>query len=353
MNAIDQALVMLDGCGPEFGDNGLSNHGPMASEALAAMGRGDEVEAWVERYRERLAERPPLVERIAPEQWREALGDVRRVSDWEAFFGREVDSAPWRNVVDTWVARLAPGIMAAATHGLIRTAHAVRSLAADEGSRERKAELATGLAYWAARYQALPGTMHPAEARLPSEAIGDVPVMPRELRNPRPGNIFTAVKELDGFPAFEGVAGLAAPGEDLSAFISDLTTTMARFYLENAGVGSIAYVHTVTAPSALRMLAPHVSAGTARIAARYAWVACAAIHARSHAPHDVAMPEELPEQEDLIDRAVFAGDEHAIKFTEACLREYELNPDPALLAGPLDLSNRYGRRKREGQGTNG
>ena len=64
------------------------------------------------------------------------------------------------------------------------------------------------------------------------------------------------------------------------------------------------------------------------------------------------MPAESPAREDLIDRAVFSGDEHAIKFTEACLREYDLRPDPAFLAGPLDFSNRYGRRKREGQPTN-
>jgi hypothetical protein len=42
----------------------------------------------------------------------------------------------------------------------------------------------------------------------------------------------------------------------------------------------------------------------------------------------------------------FAGDEHAIKFTEACLREYALNPDPDLLAGPLDMSGRHGRQVR-------
>ena len=80
--------------------------------------------------------------------------------------------------------------------------------------------------------------------------------------------------------------------------------------------------------------------------ARYAWQACAAIHSRSHNPHDVATAIALPTREDLIDRAVACGDEHAIKFTEACLREYALNPDPAFLLGPLDMSGRYGRQSR-------
>jgi hypothetical protein len=38
-----------------------------------------------------------------------------------------------------------------------------------------------------------------------------------------------------------------------------------------------------------------------------------------------------PHTEDLIDRAVASGDEHAIKFTEACLREHALSPQPVFL----------------------
>ena len=40
--------------------------------------------------------------------------------------------------------------------------------------------------------------------------------------------------------------------------------------------------------------------------------------------------------EDLIDSAVATGDEHAIKFTEACLREHALNPKPVYLAAARD-----------------
>jgi hypothetical protein len=37
-------------------------------------------------------------------------------------------------------------------------------------------------------------------------------------------------------------------------------------------------------------------------------------------------------REELTERAVASGDEHTIKFTEACLREYAVNPQPAYLA---------------------
>ncbi len=346
MTQIDQALSMLGGCGPEFGSAGLSNHGPMAAEALTALGRGDAVEAWVANYRKRLDDRPANVERIDPADWEPALGQLERVSDWEDFFATEIDSAPWREVLDTWVPRLSVGMMAGATHGLIRTAHAVRSLAALENEPVRRAELVSGLAYWAARYQAMPGAPGPAEPRLPSQVLPVIPIMPPHLRNRRPANIFSAVAELDDYPLFAEVINMAAPGDDLSAWISDLTTTMARVYLQNAGPASIPYVHTVTAPSALRMLVPHVSDATARVAARYAWQACAAIHSRGHLPHEVEAPAREPSRDELIDRCVFSGDEHAIKYTEACLREYTLNPDPAFLVGPLDVSSRYGREPR-------
>jgi hypothetical protein len=39
-----------------------------------------------------------------------------------------VSEARWQDVLDLWVGRLVPGMSGAATHGAIRTAHAVRAL---------------------------------------------------------------------------------------------------------------------------------------------------------------------------------------------------------------------------------
>jgi hypothetical protein len=54
---IDYALDILKDTGPEFG-GGLSNHGPMAAEALFSLGRADAVIPWVKRYRRHLQEYP-------------------------------------------------------------------------------------------------------------------------------------------------------------------------------------------------------------------------------------------------------------------------------------------------------
>jgi len=57
MDRFDDALEILDGAGPEYA-GGLSNHGPMAAEALFAMGRADAVVPWTEGYRRKLGDEP-------------------------------------------------------------------------------------------------------------------------------------------------------------------------------------------------------------------------------------------------------------------------------------------------------
>ena len=111
--------------------------------------------------------------------------------------------------------------------------------------------------------------------------------------------------------------------------------------------GVIAFVHTVTAPSALRLLAPYLSDADARLAARYAWQACAAIYAWYSTPPPPSTADLTPPTEDseaLLDRAVAAGGAHTIKFTEACLREYALNPKPVYLVAARDAAERVGPR---------
>ena len=75
-------------------------------------------------------------------------------------------------VVARWIPTLAGGLTGAAMRGLIRTAHAVRALDGHE-TPERVEELSRALAYWAARYQALPATGS-GQGLLPSRAVRSV-----------------------------------------------------------------------------------------------------------------------------------------------------------------------------------
>jgi len=140
---IDEALDILHRAGPDLGGGG-SNHGPIVAEALFALGRPDAVLPWIEGYKSRFQDRPQTRHPISPGSWHASLGDSSRSADWVAFFDRELAEAPWPAVLHAWVPHLAPGLMAAATHGLIRTGHAVRSLAASE-TPQRLHDLAEGL----------------------------------------------------------------------------------------------------------------------------------------------------------------------------------------------------------------
>ena len=141
------------------------------------------------------------------------------------------------------------------------------------------------------------------------------------------------------------MADLVDTSGDASRFISDMAETFAGIYLAHAtDLTTIALIHAVTGPSAIRLLLPHVDDGAARAMLRYAWQAAAAIYAASARTEPDRAPKAQPSaRDDLIDRAVSTGDEHAFKFTEACLREHALAPRPVFLAAALDVTRRLGR----------
>lgn len=144
-DVLDESLSRLAATGPEF-DGGLSNHGPMAAEAMIRLGRPDDVEPWLDGYIRKLEEPPRPGHTITGATWPEALGDPRRVTDWGLYLRDQLSEGPWQEVLARWWPRLTPGLAAGATHGIISTSHAARSLAAGQ-TGERLAELARGMAY--------------------------------------------------------------------------------------------------------------------------------------------------------------------------------------------------------------
>ncbi len=131
---LDEAFDRLHKTGPEF-RGWLSNHGPMAAEAMIRRGHGDAVSHWLDGYMRRLEPVPSAVGPIGND-WRHALGDVRRVADWTRYFEDVLAEQPWRTALNAWWPRLLPGIAAGATHGVIRVGHAVRALLTDGDSAE-------------------------------------------------------------------------------------------------------------------------------------------------------------------------------------------------------------------------
>ena len=100
-------------------------------------------------------------------------------------------------------------------------------------------------------------------------------------------------------------------------------------------------IHSVTGPSALRLMMPFIEQDTATTALRFAWQTGAGIYAALTTTSIPVLHLPAPtNMDDLVDRAVATQDEHAIKFTEACLREHALNPDPFYLIAAQDATER-------------
>jgi hypothetical protein len=326
---LDESLGRLAATGPEF-RGGLSNHGPMAAEAMIRLGRAGAVESWLDGYIRRLDEAPLPGERITDESWPAALGAARRVADWELYLRDQLADEPWQVVLARWWPRLLPGLAAAATHGVIRTSHAARSLAVAQ-TAARSDELARALAYWAASYLQIPGSPLTAGSLSLDAAVSGLPVAAGPVP---PGLITTRLRtSLAGEPRFPAAVSALRPPADVPADLLELATVFARIFLIYGRTQPIDFLHAVTAPVAARSVLPLLPADLARPSYDALWQVAAALYSAFAVD---AVPEPLPASrppspDDLTDRAVSTGDVHAVKLTEACLRLYSESADPLLL----------------------
>lgn len=345
---LDEAYERLHQTGPEY-EGWLSNHGPMAAEAMARHGHADNVGPWLDRYVKRLDEFPKGSGAIGPD-WREALGDPRRIADWTVYFRTQTATAPWREVLGTWWPRLLPGLVAAATHGIIRTGHAVRALLVDGEDPAHVTELAHGLAYWAARWQPVPGAGEPARAApttasgqrrtvlTPAAALATVPRIGNQS-----GGIRDRLSQLVGLAGWQ--AALTAPtaqaAEPARTWLAGLADAAVIKYLDHAYGNPTMLVHAATAPTAILRVLPALDQDLWAPSAAAAWDAAAALVA-IYAPAEPAPAQTRPAPptepgavEEIFGRAVAHGDEHVIKFVDTAADVHARTGDPAALAAAL------------------
>lgn len=335
---LHEAYERLHRTGPEWGDQ-LTNHGPMAVEVLVRRGHEADVHEWVDAYVRRLDELPSPSDRITDETWRDALGDGRRIGDWTAYLGHEVTERPWRDVLATWWSRLLPGIAAGATHGVIRTSHAVRALLAGDENPTALTELAHGLAFWAARAQSVPTDTVPSGDLDAAEALDGVPRIPDQH-----GTVATRFGQLAGISTWPGaIAAMRAPADpdDARARLTELVDAATVRYLDHGHGSPVLLVHTATAPNAVLHTLPALPRPLWAPSLSAAWAASAAITA-AYAPMVPAsarsatargpVPAEPGAVVDFLDRAVGHGDEHVIKFCDTAAEVYVRTGSPTALA---------------------
>jgi hypothetical protein len=215
---------------------------------------------------------------------------------------------------------LLPGSVGAATHGLIRTGHALRGLG-DADTPPRRLEVAQGLAFWASSYVELPGPPLLIGHEGIVQALADLPYLPEDA--PRASLISDRVAAVaDIADEFEqAVASLGWTGGAVD-LLDQLATGGSMAYLRNADAGgAIGLLHAVTSPLACELVLPWLAQEDRDAALGYVWQAAAALHVAYDIDRTAPAPTDAPPApEDLVDRALASGDEHAIKLTEAALR---------------------------------
>ncbi|MEO3889514.1 questin oxidase family protein [Nonomuraea sp. B5E05] len=328
---LEEAYERLHRTGPEF-DGWLTNHGPMAVEAMVRHGYDRDVHRWLDSYVGRLDELPSSSSPIGAEDWREALGDPKRLGDWLTFFDREVKEQPWRAVMETWWPRLLPGIAAGATHGVIRTGHAVHALLRqqDEG---RLAELGQALGYWAARWQAIAGFDVPSGTAEPERAIAEVPRVPDQSMGIN--HRLDQLAESAGWGPSLAALKPAADAEQARTRLTELADAATLRYVTHAHGSPVMLVHSATAPTAVLRTLPALPADVWSASLNAAWAASAAVTA-AYAPTEAAPQDNLPDipgsAAEVFDLAVRHGDEHVIKLADTALDVHHRTDNPDALA---------------------
>jgi hypothetical protein len=290
IDAVDAALDRLRTTGFYIGDF-FANHGPMAAEALAKLGYCDEVDGWVDANIAHRDHRPLPKPGEPIDDWRVALGDRNRGGDWVQLFRHELAETPWRDVLRIWWPKLLPGCVGSLTHGLIRTAHAVRSLRdADRPSELQIDELARALGFWATGFTSLATDPGPDDDQ--------------------------AVAAVD-------------------RALSDLTAEYAGHFAYTKPSFPIPLIHTITAPAAMRLLLPELPDELHAPSLRTMTQVNREVFARFGGQRASGSAEPIETDRTfaaVAAEAVDIGDEHAIKVCEAAMRENASRPDARYLS---------------------
>ena len=304
MNLVDA----LNGCAahaPEYG-GGLSNHLPMALVALQRLGANEaRLAAFAAAYSPRLQPAPPAMPWPAGDPWPDRLGQPEAWPVYRALFAEWIAQEGATDMLGQVLPQLVPGASAAAFHGLIRTAYALRS--------GHLGELADALAYWACRHQRL-GTMYNPQAGTARAPVTDDPVA--LLRELRPGRSRAdLISDQIRHAAADGRVNRVAA----RLFVDgDTPARLARAAaLAYAHTGSFTALHLLTGTHAMRVVARFVDEPLTA----WAWFWQAFAHGVVAARLKPVPPAPLRPWPALVERALASDDEHLIKLVDSCREE--------------------------------
>ena len=243
-----------------------------------------------------------------------------------ADFRRRIAEQGAETVLRAALPDLAPGLSAAAFHGLIRTAMGV--VGAHDG------EIAAGLAYWAAHWQRL-GVLNGAPAAEALFAAADPLALLARLRGDArfaldPKKVPDLID--DALLAAAGLEGFSEVMHWLDVKrckLSDIARAAGAVY---GATGDFTALHMVTGTQAIAVLLPYVQ--DQAVLVPWLWQALAAAYIAIGRP---AIPEadtlaswrgaEVPAWPDLLKDALVEIDEHSVKLCYSALYLSRLTGD--------------------------
>lgn len=287
---------------PEY-RNQLSNHLPMALQALHAMGVDESrLRAFWAAYVPRFAGACAPPPAPAPADWRALRGQADAFPLLRAGFLALVDAHGAAAMLRLVLPDLWPGVAAAALHGLIRTAHAFES--------GHAAELAHGLAYWAWRWQPLATPPAAADAMTFADWSRAL-ARQSQAWQPEGGLISQRMDAAQHAPAYAALAGALPPAPELLA-------PLARFAAQRySQTGNFTLLHLCTGCRAARVLLPFVDEPEAT--SRHLLQAYTAGYLASGAGEAESPAPTVASDWESVQRVALASDDdHVVKLVHAC-----------------------------------
>ena len=296
----------------------------MAVEAMIRHERADAVDRWTDQYVTRLDDRPAPARPLAADEFDHALGDPKLAGEWLATFDVELAESDWQDVLATWWPKLLPGITAGATHGVIRTGHAVLALRAGQ-TEPRVRELAHALAYWAMRWQRVP-TIVPRGRTGAAEVLARLPTIASQT-----GGIRPRLAQLPDTAGFVETAESLAPAGQVPDALVGLIDAVVLGYAGWAPGSPTMLVHAATAPNAVLRTLPSLPASLWQQSFAAAWSASAAV-VSAYRPATDAGAAPGPDVDDAFGATIDHGSEHMIKFADTALEVFGRTGDDKALA---------------------
>jgi hypothetical protein len=269
------------------------------------------------------------------------------------------------------------------THGVIRTAHAVRAVAAAGPDNHRQlSELAQGLGYWAARYAGHGAPVDPDSGELAADA--DAEPDPNTGTNANAGALGDRRRddgrnrdrdhdhehdrghdrgegESDGHGHGHGHDhdhdhdhgdgdhhgrdhGNGHGRDPAARALDELVAEYSGIYATVAQRHPIPLIHSVTGPAAVRLVIEYLPPAQRWPSYRVARsLSRTMLDWFQATPRPQAPLPEAPDVDEVFANAVQIGDEHAIKLAEVAVRHEAIAPDPRHAAAAQIANQGLGR----------